>query len=219
MLSTLKLDSSIDSLPTWAAVLGFLTHWTYFIHGEHHMQAPVYACLLVAGSVAIYALQLPRHSYNSTEATKAGLQVVATYLGVLFTSMTVYRLFFHRLRRFPGPLGARISKIWHVWQVRGAQNHLVLDKIYHQYGTFVRTGQMYSIRCQTVADITNNTGPEEITIFNPEALIAMNSAGSACVRPDWYDSIFPMQSLANVRDPAIHDKRRRIWDQAFSVKG
>jgi hypothetical protein len=140
MLPMVKLDSTLDSLPLWAAVFGLLTHWTYFIQGEHHMQAPVYACLLLAGSAIICALHLPRHDYDLTDATKAGLEVVATYLGILFTSITVYRLLFHRLRRFPGPFAARVSKIWHVWQVRGAQNHLVMDKIYHEYGTFVRTG-------------------------------------------------------------------------------
>jgi len=145
----MKADSNVASLHIWAAAFGLLTHWTYFIHGEHHMQAPMYACILIISTFIVCGLQLPHHSYNVFEAIKAGLRIAFTYLSVLFTSIVVYRVFFHRLRHFPGPLGARISKVWHVWQVRGAQNHLVMDKIYHQYGTFVRTGQAHPMLLET----------------------------------------------------------------------
>lgn len=67
--------------------------------------------------------------------------------------------------------------------------------------------------------LMGNLGPSELTVFSPEALWAMNAPGNTYTRPDWYDSINPMKSLANVRSPAVHDQRRRIWDQAFSVKG
>jgi len=164
------------------------------------MWAPVYGFLLVAVIPPLYLLEFKIHKDDASQAAYSVLEVLAAYLLPLFTSIIAYRLFFHRLRHFPGPIGARISKLWHTWQVREAKNHLVLDKLYHEYGTFVRTG------------------PSELTVFSPEALWAMNAPGNTYTRPDWYDSINPMKSLANVRSPAVHDQRRRIWDQAFSVK-
>lgn len=62
-------------------------------------------------------------------------------------------------------------------------------------------------------------GPEEITIFDPEAVVAMNGPGSNCTRADWYDGIAPLKSVANLRSPTVHDQRRRIWDKAFSANG
>lgn len=106
------------------------------------MQAPLYGCILLALIPGLYLFELPRWNYDSVQSLIAAMEVTAAYLVTLFTSMTAYRLFFHRLRRFPGPFGARVSKIWHAWQVRSSENHLVMDKIYHQYGTFARTGEI-----------------------------------------------------------------------------
>ncbi|KAF8849089.1 cytochrome P450 [Acephala macrosclerotiorum] len=124
------------------------------------MQAPLYGCLFLVSIPALYFLELNLYSNDHSQAIRTGLQTIAGYLLALFISMTVYRVFFHRLRHFKGPLGARISKIWHTWHVRHSQNHLVLDRLYREYGTFVRTG------------------PEELTIFDPEALWAMNASGT-----------------------------------------
>lgn len=201
-----------------ATALGLASHWTYFIHGEHHMQAPVYGSLFLASMPTLYLLELQEN--GPSHALRTGLQLIAVYILALFTSMTVYRLFFHRLRHFNGPLGARISKIWHTWYVRHSRNHLVLDRLYREYGTFVRTGASMC-RVQAIWYLLTmlRLGPEELTVFDPETLWAMNAPASAFRRPDWYDLPLPLKSLANVRDVAIHDQRRRIWDQAFSLKG
>lgn len=131
-----------------AAVFGIMSHWGYFIHGEYHMWAPVYGFLLVAVIPPLYLLEFKIHKDDASQAAYSVLEVLAAYLLPLFTSIIAYRLFFHRLRHFPGPIGARISKLWHTWQVREAKNHLVLDKLYHEYGTFVRTGNLDALRFQ-----------------------------------------------------------------------
>ncbi|MCJ1268692.1 hypothetical protein MMC22_008580 [Lobaria immixta] len=61
------------------------------------------------------------------------------YMSGLFCSITVYRLFFHRLRHFSGPQLAAVTKLWHVFQCRDSRNYLVLDSMHKQYGNFVRT--------------------------------------------------------------------------------
>lgn len=136
----------IHYLPAYAAALGVLSHWTYFIHGEHHMRAPLYGCLFLGAIPALYLLESNIHKNDTSQVSQAGLEVffiLGAYLLSLFTSMSAYRIFFHSLKRHPGPLGARVSKLWHTWQVRHAENHLVLDKLHHKYGKFVRTGKIF----------------------------------------------------------------------------
>jgi tryprostatin B 6-hydroxylase len=67
--------------------------------------------------------------------------IIFGYLTALFSSITIYRVYFHRLSRFPGPKWARITKIWHAWQSRHCQNFLVLSELHRKYGDFVRTGK------------------------------------------------------------------------------
>lgn len=66
---------------------------------------------------------------------------IAFYLKPLFGSIAIYRLFFHRLRYFPGPRLAVVSKLWHVWQCRDSHNHLVLERLHREYKSFVRIGK------------------------------------------------------------------------------
>ena len=82
-----------------------------------------------------------------------GGKTVATFVGIyiasLTTSIVVYRKVFHRLRGFPGPWMAGVSKIWHVLHVLDSHNHIFLDKLHDEYGNFVRTGMYVTISVQT----------------------------------------------------------------------
>lgn len=76
--------------------------------------------------------------------------VIASFAGICFnaglaSSITVYRLLFHRLRNFPGPWGAKLSRFYAVKLAsKGLQYHLELRKLHDQYGDFVRTGECIS---------------------------------------------------------------------------
>lgn len=117
----------------------------------------------------------------------------------LFLSITIYRLFFHRIRHFPGPLLAALSKLGHSYQCRYSQNHIVLERLHQRYGDFVRTG------------------PSEITIFHPEVLQKLNAPGSKCTKSDWYDFLRPHMGITTIRDNQFHDQRRRLWSKAFAT--
>lgn len=107
--------------------MGLCIHHGLFIHGEWHVQAPyIFTCHLVGlGLVALI---------------RTGWQVIVGYLAALFASIVTYRVFFHRLRHFPGPFWACVTKLWHVWKARNSQNHFFLSEVQKQYGDFVRTG-------------------------------------------------------------------------------
>lgn len=109
------------------AIIGVLIHHGLFIHGEWHVQAP-------------YIFSFHLVGFGMIAMMKSGWQLIAGYLLALFASILIYRVFFHRLRHFPGPFWACATKLWHIWKARNSQNHFLLRDIQKDYGDFVRTG-------------------------------------------------------------------------------
>ncbi|TRX93374.1 hypothetical protein FHL15_005649 [Xylaria flabelliformis] len=115
------------------AICGVLSHLLIFIHGEWHMQAPklftIYSILAPVLFVASNNVGDGIHTHFTHTAL-----LISSYAVGLFTSMTIYRRYFYRLRKFPGPWAAGITKLWHVWQCRHGQNFLVIEKLWQRYG-------------------------------------------------------------------------------------
>ena len=61
-------------------------------------------------------------------------------------------------------------------------------------------------------------GPTEISIVDPDAVLAINSSTSRCIRAPWYNMADPLKSLFDTRDRREHDRRRKVWDRAFNMK-
>ncbi|KAL2827895.1 cytochrome P450 [Aspergillus pseudoustus] len=170
------------------AIAGFGAHYGLFIHGEWHIQAP---SILVFHFVGFGSLAL---------TTRTSWQIISSYLVSLFSSIFIYRIFFHRLRHFPGPFWARTSKIWHVWKARTSKNHFLLDKVHIEYGDVVRTG------------------PSEVTVFHPDVFIAIDGPSSKCSKAEWYDLLHPSTGLVTTREKHLHKDRRRRWNRGFTPK-
>lgn len=195
-----------------AAAAGIAAHRSVFIKGEWHLWAP-YVVVVHASALAV-ALGYTREFYRP-------VLLGNMYLLGLFGSMLVYRMFFHKLRHFPGPSGAAVSKLWHVWKCRDSRNHEVLDAMYKRYGQFVRTGMSF---CHASFSVGKSrklmlSGPNEITIFHPAAYEAMDGPGNDMTRSDWYDIIHPRTSPIFSRRPTDHLNRRQAWQKALSSKG
>lgn len=172
-------------------------------------------------SITTIATEMYVHHEGLRVALEHSIAIFAGYLGSLFGSILIYRIYLHRLRSFPGPFLAAASKLWHSWKVRDSTNHILMKQLHEKYGTFVRTGKDF-LQPETVDLLTFLTkllGPAEVTIFSAEALYTIDCPGSQCTKPDWYDNILPMKSLINIRSPEDHDCRKRIWEPAFTPKG
>lgn len=80
--------------------------------------------------------------YTLWEANQRAFMLVGFTLASLATNILVYRAFFHRLRHFPGPFGAKLSKFWALWQVieSKARYYQVTQRLHEEYGDYVRTG-------------------------------------------------------------------------------
>lgn len=123
--------------------LSVALHLGLFIHGEWHIHA---GTIFLAHAI-VFTLLLSKQLVSALPTWYGVVLPFLVYLCGLLGSVAVYRLFFHRLRFFPGPRLAALSKLWHVWLSRNSQSHLVLDSWRQKYGAFVRTGQ-YSPRHQ-----------------------------------------------------------------------
>lgn len=135
------MNDSVLKASGVAATLGLLSHWLHFIRGEHHLHAlrffkfffwfPIVSCLILVLLVHV----------KMSHALQLIASVMAAYLGALWTSMIIYRAFFHRLHHFPGPRLAKTSKLYHVSQLGKMDNCQKLAGWHQAYGDFVRIGK------------------------------------------------------------------------------
>ncbi|KAF2682000.1 cytochrome P450 [Lentithecium fluviatile CBS 122367] len=182
-----------------STVLGVATHLAIFIRGEWHMQAPFLVKFYLFVWIAIFAIQIYYGSTSREASVSTGSLSLCYALG-LFTSISIYRRYFHRLRHFPGPWAAGITKFWHVWKCRNGKNYLVIEQLHKKYGPIIRTG------------------PEELTIIDSSVPTAVDGPKNNCTKAVWYDFLLPEIALNTTRSKNYHDSRRRIWDNGFSTK-
>ncbi|BCR84059.1 cytochrome P450 [Aspergillus chevalieri] len=123
------------------------------------------------------------------------------YLLGLYSSMLVYRGFFHRLCQFPGPFLARLSNFY-LTRLSAKNLHLYeeVQALHREYGDIVRVG------------------PSELSITHPDAVKAIYSNASPVTKGPWYTLLDPRVSLSFSRDKQVHARRRRVWDRGFSTK-
>jgi cytochrome P450 len=181
--------------------LGLTLHYGLFIHGEWHTYSPE---LLVIHTTLYGSLAIGSVLFRGNELGDmlfAALIMSIVYLLTLFTSMVVYRSWFHPLTRagFKGPFYLRTSKLWHFWISLKSKNHLFMDGLHKQYGDFVRTG------------------PNEITCFHPDFGVVTDAVRSECGKGEWYDLLLPESSLLTTRDRPVHDSRRKDWKVGFTA--
>ena len=119
---------------------GIGTHLGFFIREEHHLHAPTIFRVYLSLATLLFILQARYSSGTVQEAGKITLYVMGVYNLTLFTSITIYRAFCHRLHKFPGPFMAKVTKLWNVIMAMDSTNFRLMDSLYHQYGDFVRTG-------------------------------------------------------------------------------
>lgn len=145
MFGLILEDKSLASYCALAAVNGLLSHWLFFIHGERDGQPLRIILGYVNLEVLLWLYLLRTFSFSKTHAIYE-IAINGSYFGALFLSIVVYRLAFHRLRRFPGPLGGKITKGYALWLARDVKFVNEICKLHDQYGDIVRTGTSFRLR-------------------------------------------------------------------------
>lgn len=156
----------------------------------------------VFGALGLAHLYLSVHVFGSPIPTAlwALSRGTALFAAGLAASMLLYRGLFHRLRAFPGPAAARLTKLYAVWlSARRVQWHLELQQLHARHGDVVRTG------------------PRELTVFRAEAVAPVAACRKSTLYQlsDWSDDRL---GLIETRDVEDHRRRRRPWEMALSTK-
>lgn len=91
---------------------------------------------------ALTGVYLNVHNLPLLQAIKLSSLAGSCFNADLTVSITVYRLFFRRLRRFPGPWGAKLSRFYNVWLAfESRQYYLEVEDMHRKNGDFVLTGR------------------------------------------------------------------------------
>ncbi len=143
------LKADVRSTATAAGCLGVLFHLCIRTVEIDYLIWHLLAFSTVALSGLTYA-QLALRDAQLLEAAAKALLVAVSFNTGLAASILVYRLFFHRLRSFPGPVGAKISRFYTVkLAAKNCQYNLEVAKMHERYGDFVRTGWNPSLSTST----------------------------------------------------------------------
>nr|BAL05078.1 cytochrome P450 [Phanerodontia chrysosporium] len=163
------------------------------------MQARIVSLLVIIAPLLLSTLFIPHYG------TVSGVsRSFAIYLTTLVSSIVVYRLSpWHPLARYPGPLLAKVTKLYHALMVSKGKQHVYIKALHDQYGDIVRIG------------------PNEVSIRDAACIQPLMGAQGLAKGPSWSGrSMFPpISPLIGIRDPAEHARRRRPWNRAFNTNG
>ncbi|KAI0427617.1 cytochrome P450 [Xylaria sp. FL1042] len=184
-----------------ALTAGVASHLGFFRIGEHHLYSSLYAL----AAISAFSISIVVHYYffelSTRVATLRTIAIATSYLGGLYSSLVTYRLFFHSLRGFPGPLGCKISSAWFAtYMILRQDAFKQLETLHREHGNFVRIGS------------------NDLSIAHPKAVQAIFGLGSKCRKADWYDLTHPTMSLQTARDDDLHNRWRRVWSGAFGER-
>ena len=176
-----------------ALAVGVCLHLGYFRRGEHHM----YALRYLQASILLFSILTIALVYCYKLPLVWSMRIASSIffysmLG-LYGSLVYYRLCWHPLRAFPGPLAAKISSLWFSFHVRASDAHQKALGLYNKYGQFVRVGSL------------------DLMITYPSGVPAIHGLPSKCYKGSWYDEDSPRQSIHTSRDHNFHGERRRLW--------
>ncbi|EEH18997.1 hypothetical protein PABG_01316 [Paracoccidioides brasiliensis Pb03] len=189
-------------LCTTNIILGVVSHLQLFKQGEWERHVPTLAATYAyaIGLLSpIVVLALAKLSVRDPLLLVSAFWI--SYMTGLFGSISLYRVFFHPLKAFPGPLGAKLSAWWTVKvSLPGYKLPIEINKLHKKHGDFVR------IR------------PREISISHVDAIRDIHGPGTVCIKGPFYDINYPSRSLQMIRDNTAHARRRRLWDRGLGMK-
>lgn len=125
---------------------GILSEALLFSRGEWDRHAPTVTKVFTL--VAIGALFLFWMVFGLPYAASVRETVLhsTSLLTGLFGSMATYRLFYHPLKAFPGPFGARLSSLWVIKKsIPDLMFYVKLRDLHDQYGDFVRIRKLPAV--------------------------------------------------------------------------
>ncbi|KAI0016900.1 cytochrome P450 [Xylariomycetidae sp. FL0641] len=203
--ATPRLDMS--NLYAGAFCAGVAFHWAiarpFYIdpHAPQLIQLWLLGVLLIA---LVDGNTFSSHESPPLASLGHALGLCTLFNAGAFTSIAIYRLWFHRLRKFPGPTAAKLTRFW-AWRqaAKTLQWHVVVQKLHEKHGDFVRIG------------------PREVSINRASAIKKVYGPPSSLAKGSFYDYRSPKSSecsLHGLRNVQDHKQRRKAWDRGLGAK-
>ncbi|KAL8283453.1 hypothetical protein RQP46_005863 [Phenoliferia psychrophenolica] len=210
MLRKLNVDTLLGNIlsrdfleenivPVSAGVAAFATH-LLAQYRQPHILFVLIAGLLSTIATPVSLIYLG--DYSLASALYSTGVAATSYIATLTSSIIIYRLFFHRLRRFPGPKLASITKLWNVALCVDGHTPWRIAELHRKHGDFLRIG------------------PNELSVLNPAAITQVHGVAAKMTKGDWYACTFTDkgESVFSIRGLKEHSERRKYWDRAFGAK-
>ncbi|KAI0135899.1 cytochrome P450 [Daldinia grandis] len=193
----------LSSVAALGMPLGVLFHLTIAQMGD--TESFMYTLIAAISLFMLGIFSISMFLGSSLLGAFTGLCILATSFNTgLFSSIIIYRLFFHRLRRFPGPLDLKISRFFSALRVaKEAKYQNEIAKMHEEYGDFIRIG------------------PRVLCIVRDSAIPIIYGPNTNCHKPAMYmgSSIDPKKTtIHGSQDPDDHRRRHKAWDKGFSIK-
>ena len=124
------------------ASFGAVLHLLLFRFGEWDLAGPGLIFYFTSLNALVTGVLLFLGEAGSLQqAFLLATALVSSIVAGIFTSMVVYRVFFHRLRRFPGPFMAQFTNFYATYlSVRRAHLYEEIQALHAKYGDIVRVG-------------------------------------------------------------------------------
>ncbi len=200
-------------LPSVLAVAsGVSVHLTVFRRGEWDVAAPsVFAVYFMTFAAALSLSCVSWFQISPWIVAK----VAACHVAGLYASMLVYRGFFHRLSKFPGPVLARLTTFYITARsMKKLHLYAEVQQLHAQYGDYVRLGDYLpylDLCCRAMTDLIL-PAPNELSIADPGAVKAIYGSQSPTTKGSWYTLLEPRVPLFMARDKQEHARRCKVWD-------
>ncbi|PTB63052.1 cytochrome P450 [Trichoderma citrinoviride] len=184
-----------------SASAGLLSHLLYFIHGHKATQAPQILVFYLIAECFLYARSI--HLLGALQGYLTASVISLCYFLALFTSIVIYRVFFHRLRHFPGPFWAKVTKFYSPWIAWDGKLHEKHAEFFEKYGDVVRIA------------------PNELIFLSIDTQQKLHAATTRCSKRESVYEVLHYEghlSLETLLSRDEHRRRRQIWDKAFNTK-
>ncbi|KAF7885216.1 hypothetical protein EAF00_011034 [Botryotinia globosa] len=145
-------------------------------------------------------MELPSTSFILSGSFWA-LAFATTISAVYLTILTIYRLTFHPLAKYPGPFLAKITDWYSVYHAWKGDRHLEFYRCHEKYGSVFRYG------------------PDSLSINSNTALKTIYGHKSNVKKSQFYSVFPPTKDTFNTHssiDKASHARKRRVLSHAFS---
>jgi len=123
-------------------------------------------------------------------------------LPTVLLAYVVYQTTFHPLAKVPGPFWAKLSRLWMVRRSRDGDMHRRMIALHERLGPLVRTG------------------PNEVSVSDPNAIKQIYGAGSRYRKSDWYSvwqghrkfDLFPE------RNQRLHGQQKKLVSRPYAME-